>query len=70
MMIRKPEAESTKLCTASETMARELEIKPTIILKIASRKLISINKYPDLIMVLLRFFFILNNFSTIFVIIR
>ena len=39
-----PEIESIKLCAASEMMASEPERTPTIILKIAKRKLINIKR--------------------------
>ena len=56
MMIRKPDIESVRLWTASEAMASELDNRPTIILKTASRKLIKMKRYPDLTIVWLRFF--------------
>ena len=44
MMIRKPDMESVRLWMASETMARELDKRPTMMLKIASRKLVKIKR--------------------------
>ena len=56
MMTRNPEIESTKLCTASEAMAIEFEMRPMTIFKTASRKFVRINKYPDFKMARLRVF--------------
>ena len=55
-MIRAPEIASMRECKASEIIASEPEISPTITLKIASKKFVRINKYPAFTMTLLRVF--------------
>ena len=47
-IINIPEIPSIKLCNASVMMAREFEINPIIMLNIANKRLIRINKKPAL----------------------
>lgn len=56
MMTSRPEMPSIRLCKASDIMANEFDKTPTMTLKIASSKLVIINKIPDLTIMLLRLF--------------
>ena len=47
MMMIKPEAESIRLCAASEIIAREFDKIPAKKLNIASKKFTAINNAPE-----------------------